>query len=333
VRPQVGLPWACGRGLQNVDEVSADCNAELMGILDANSRVYLISWRSRCPEGHVGFMRAGRTAAAFCCCCCYHVQSCHGEILLNLGRPTPTSNQMSFKPEAIQEKEESMERSEPNGVSQLAGIAMILILVVAGCAIWWLHFRMPVELDPSSIKGISLTLDGWRGQEISLSDGVEKMLRADSQFQRRYLSPDADLVWLYVGYYGTERGGRPEHTPWVCYPSAGWVILSAIEMSPGRDSNEGSGGGGKLNELVVEQGGARRLVHFWYQTHRTKNIATETGLTFDHVLGRLSESGRADGALIRVSTPIGRAGIEPARQRLRDFAAALEPNLRENWPS
>ena len=238
---------------------------------------------------------------------------------------------MSFDHEAIQKKEESMERSEPEGISQSAGIAIMLILVVAGCAIWWIHFRMPVELDPSSIKGISLTLDRWQGQEIPLSDGVEKMLRADSQFQRRYLSPDADLVWLYVGYYGTERGGRPEHTPWACYPSAGWIILSATEVTPGRDSSGGAAW--QLNELVVEQGGARRLVHFWYQTHRTKRIATETGLTIDHVLGRLSPTGRADGALVRLSTPIDENGIESARQRLRDFAAVFEPILRENWPS
>jgi len=238
---------------------------------------------------------------------------------------------MSFKPEAIQKREEGMEPGKSAGISESAGIVILLILVVAGCAVWWLHFRMPVELDPSSIKGISLTLDHWQGTEIPLSDGVEKMLRADSQFQRRYLSPDADVVWLYVGYYGTGRGGRPEHTPWVCYPSAGWVILSGVEMSPIGDSSGGSGD--RLNELVVEQGGARRLVHFWYQTHRTKSIATETGLTIDHVLGRLSASGRADGALVRLSTPIDRAGIEPARQRLRDFATALEPNLRENWPS
>ena len=237
---------------------------------------------------------------------------------------------MSFEPEEIR-KDAGIKRSAPEGISHSGGIAILLILVVAGYAVWWMHFRMPVELDPSSIKGISLTLDGWQGQEIPLSDGVEKMLRADSQFQRRYLSPDADLVWLYVGYYGTERGGRPEHTPWACYPSAGWIILSATEVTPGGDSSGGAAG--QLNELVVEQGGARRLVRFWYQTHRTKRIATESGLTIDHVLGRLSPTGRADGALVRLSTPIDESGIEPARQRLRDFAAVFEPILRENWPS
>ena len=228
---------------------------------------------------------------------------------------------MSFKPEAI---------GEPEGISQSAGVAIILILAAAGCAVWWLHFRAPVEVDPSSIGRISLTLDRWQGEEALISDAVAEMLRADSQIRRRYQNSDADLVWLYVGYYGTERGGRPEHTPWACYPSAGWVILSAIEMPAVGASSEGLGG--KLNEIVVEQGGERRLVHFWYQTHRTKNIATETGLTIDHVLGLLSPTGRADGALVRLSTPMEQSGIEPARRRLRNFAMALAPALSEHWP-
>jgi EpsI family protein len=236
---------------------------------------------------------------------------------------------LSRKPEAV-DQEGSSRCSESEGISQSAGRAIMAILVVAGCAVWWLHFRVPIELDPSSIDRISLSLNRWRGEEIPLSDGVEKMLRADSQIQRRYENPDSDLVWLYVGYYGTVRGGRPEHTPWVCYPSAGWVILSAIEMPPGSASSEKLGG--RLNELVVELSGSRRLVHFWYQTHRTRNIATETGLTIDHVLGRLSPGGRADGALVRLSTPLDQTGIEPARRRLRDFAVALAPNLDENWP-
>ena len=228
---------------------------------------------------------------------------------------------MSFKPEAI---------GEPEGISQSAGVAIILILVVAGCAVWWVHFRMPIELDPNSFDRISLTLDRWQGEEIALSDAVAEMLRADSQIRRRYQNPNSDLVWLYVGYYRTDRGGRPEHTPWVCYPSQGWVILSAIEMPAVGASSEGLGG--KLNEIVVEQGGERRLVHFWYQTHRTKSIATETRLTIDHVLGRLSVTGRADGALVRLSTPIDRTGITPARRRLRNFATVLAPALSENWP-
>jgi len=227
-----------------------------------------------------------------------------------------------------------MKLDEPEGISQSAGIALLLILAVAGCAIGWLNFRPAIEIDPGSIHEIPLTLDQWQGQEIPLSEGVEAMLRADSQIQRVYTTTtstsDEGLVWLYVGYYGTERGGRPEHTPWACYPSAGWVILSAIETCPGGHSSEASPD--RLNELVVELHGKRRLVHFWYQTYRTKRIATEMGLTIDHVLGRLSTSGRADGALVRLSTPIDRRGLESARDRLRNFAAALEPQLRENWP-
>ncbi len=233
-------------------------------------------------------------------------------------------------------EQETIEGADPTpprptqGLSRATSYSMVLILIVAGAVIWWLQFHVPIESDPSVIGRIPMEIGRWRGEDIPISEAVERMLRADAQVQRKYQSPDAELVWLYIGYYGTARGGRPEHTPWACYPSAGWVILSALELK----TNEGDGGAhpGKLNEFVVEQGGARRLVHFWYQTHRKERITTETELTIDHVLGRLSPGGRADGALVRLSTPIDRRGLDAARKRLRDFAATLGPVLRENWP-
>ena len=38
---------------------------------------------------------------------------------------------------------------------------------------------------------------------------------------------EADPIWVYIGYYGTERGGRPEHVPRGCFTGAGWDIASA----------------------------------------------------------------------------------------------------------
>ena len=52
-------------------------------------------------------------------------------------------------------------------------------------------------------------------------------LRADFNLQRAYTGPAGSLIWLYLGYYGTDRGGRPEHTPRGCYTGAGWGIEQA----------------------------------------------------------------------------------------------------------
>ena len=76
-------------------------------------------------------------------------------------------------------------------------------------------------------------------------------------------------------------------------------------------------------------------MHFWYATHRRTGIASETALTMDHLAGRLSKAGRADGALVRISTPIGNRGVLEARARLQRFKELLLPEVQrlsyEEW--
>jgi len=210
-------------------------------------------------------------------------------------------------------------------------IILALLLVLVGAASWWISLRPRVELRPASLEQIPFRLGAWSGVDLPMASSVESMLQADSHVQRAYRSDDGQLVWLYVGYYGTEQGGRPEHTPWACYPSAGWTIERSSERPILSDSTGASRGA--FNELLVERGGERRLVHFWYRTHRSWAIASEGRLTLDHLLGRLSHSARADGALVRLSTPIDARGLSEARRRLARFTETLGVELSRHWPS
>jgi EpsI family protein len=211
-----------------------------------------------------------------------------------------------------------------------AALLLVGVLVAFAGLGWWLQLRPAVEVDASSIEAVPLQFGEWRGVAEPIPESVVEMLRADAQIQRRYSDAAGDLVWLYVGYYGTERGGRPEHTPWACYPAMGWEISSSSQR-PLVDAN-GPIEGASMVELIVKHGHMRRLVHFWYATHRSMAIASEMGLTVDHLLGRLSASGRADGALVRISTPLDSAGIEAARDRLRRFGGPLRVELDRLWP-
>jgi len=217
----------------------------------------------------------------------------------------------------------------PSEVSGSAA-ALIVLLLAFGAAGWWLYLRPAVEVDPHRIEAVSMRLGEWQGVDVPLSEGIEAMLRADAQLQRRYVSAAGEVVWLYVGYYGTARGGRPEHTPWACYPSAGWRIASSAERPLVAQAEPVAGAG--LMELVVEQAGQERLVHFWYATHRSVAVATEAKLTLDHLAGRVFGGGRADGALVRISTPIGPDGIEAARLRLERISGPLLEEVASNWP-
>jgi EpsI family protein len=160
--------------------------------------------------------------------------------------------------------------------------------------------------------------------------GVVEMLDADFHVQRAYTHPLGDLVWLYVGYYGTERGGRPEHTPWMCYPSNGWTIVrsdvvTAVSLVGGEII--------RANELLVEKNGERRLVHFWYQNHRKTGMVGGFDQAVERLVSRL-RFGRADGSLVRLSTPM-RPGeeVESARTRLQALEREVVAPLQTQWPT
>ena len=133
-------------------------------------------------------------------------------------------------------------------------------------------------------------------------------------------------MWLYIGYYGTEAGGRPAHTPRGCYPGAGWGIAATRVLDvPGAP-------GLRVNEYRVERDGQTRLVHFWYRSHRSRSLLGGLDQNLDRLVGRLTE-GRADGALVRVSAPLDRGMDEvDLRARLLGFAAGVDGQLGAHWP-
>jgi EpsI family protein len=212
------------------------------------------------------------------------------------------------------------------GEKAQSAILAILLLAV-GALSWQLQLRPPFEVDPSDLASLPLEIDRWQGAELEIPTDVAEMLDADFHVQRVYGHPLVGVVWLYVGYYGTERGGRPEHTPWVCYPSNGWSIerSEVVEVQNGEVD--------RVNELLVEREGERRLVHFWYQSNRRAGMIGEFDQALDRLISRL-DSGRADGSLVRISTPLGDVADEStARLQLIAFGREIAPFLRAHWPS
>jgi EpsI family protein len=206
---------------------------------------------------------------------------------------------------------------------------LTLALLLVGAATWSFQLRPSLEPEPASLAAIPTELAGLHARDLPLEDTVERILNADYHVHRAYLHPMQDVVWLYLGYYGTERGGRSEHTPWVCYPAAGWTVVdSHTEVID-------DGAGHRSTEIVVQRGSELRLVHFWYQSHRATGMLNEFDQALDRLLGRLLE-GRADGAFVRISTPLmqqDEAGIELARARLVSFGGELQAQVQLNWPS
>lgn len=215
----------------------------------------------------------------------------------------------------------------PRRSGDRAAVLLALILVAVGSLGWWLYLRPELRSDLSGLRALPPELGSWRSRDLPMDAAVESMLDADLSVQRVYLHPFGEIIWLYLGYYGTTRGGSPEHLPSTCYQSQGWQITSRRRIAI--DARTGL----RANEYVVQREGETRLVHFWYRSHRGTGILGQLGLALDHALGQFF-SQRADGALVRISTPLAQVDeLVTARSRLTTFATLLEQQLEPRWPT
>ena len=208
---------------------------------------------------------------------------------------------------------------------RLQTLSLLLLLACVGAGAWALELREELTVDPAALDALPFEIARHSGYDIPVDPTVARILEADFHVQRTYRHDPDPPVWLYIGYYGTERGGYTPHTPDACYPAAGWTIdedsVTTRQVAPELS----------VNELQVERAGERRLVHYWYRSHRATSILGETGQAFDRVIGRLLH-GRADGGFVRVSTRIEEGGIDSARARLQHFAGELDTLLAHHWP-
>lgn len=222
----------------------------------------------------------------------------------------------------------SMPNSPPDRSSWRSQVelgVMIASMLVVGLAGWKLSERANLSVDASALAALPGRIGPWESVEIPMEAAVEAELRADFNLQRAYVTRAQDPVVLYVGYYGTRRGGRPEHNPQGCYTGAGWGIEATRTLSMGQD------GPLRANEYLVERDGVQQLVVFWYRSFRRTGILGGLDQNLDRLMGLLRD-GRADGALVRISTLIHEGDVVGARSRLQSFASLVDPLLGRHWP-
>lgn len=220
--------------------------------------------------------------------------------------------------------------SNPEGAARrrttLESTAFVVAMLVVCALAWWIGERPRLEVDPTPLASLPATLGRWRSTPLPLESEVEAELRADYNVLRAYLTPGEVPIALYVGYYGTARGGRPEHTPRFCYTGAGWGIVESrtVKLSRERDL--------RATEYLVERDKERQLVHFWYRSHRRSGLLGGFDQNLDRMLGLIVD-GRADGALVRLSTPVLEGDVDRARSRLIAFGGVIDEALADHWPT
>jgi len=208
--------------------------------------------------------------------------------------------------------------------------AMVLpavVMLALAASVTVLPERVPAPIARDSFATFPRGLGAWRMQSDSrLDPGIERVLRADDYMVRLYEAPASDAwVELFAAWYVDQsRGGT--HSPEVCLPAGGWEIASLRQIdAPGAD------GMFTLNRALIQKGLERMLVYYWYDQQGLRT-ASSFRSRFILTLAKL-KTGRSDGALVRLTTPIRVGETEAdAEARLQALLKAADGPLAQALP-
>jgi EpsI family protein len=168
-------------------------------------------------------------------------------------------------------------------------------------------------------------IDGWSGFD-GRFDPVYGADPSDTRILRVYQQDAEPPVILYVGFFGELATILDVHTPELCYPSEGWRILNSVKSSGGNFRGEQI----QARQILADKAGNRRLVVWWYNAG-SRPIETR----IRHVYAMLAMStitGRTDGSMVRLETPVGSDGEAAAVRRIDEFQKSLLPQLDRALP-
>ena len=161
-----------------------------------------------------------------------------------------------------------------------------------------------------------------------MPDACFEELNADKHVYRHYTDSAGGQVDLYIGYYGTAKGGRTPHNPYACLPSQGWAILDTgvISMQTGYAPD-----GVTLNYMISTNKNINKYMIHWYQSARTKVLDSGIKRNVQRFIGKITHN-RNDGAYVQVSTTRTVPADEEVPEELTQFAQNILNLLPEYWP-
>ena len=201
------------------------------------------------------------------------------------------------------------------------GIAAVVALGVA-VAVLAVPRPEPVAVDREPFALFPRALGEWRGVHHPLEAEVADVLGASDYLNATYLATGGQAVHLFMAFYERQTDGAGIHSPEVCLPAGGWEVAALARHEVAVPGHAGFA----VNRAVIERGMERQLVYYWFEqrgARMTNDFAVKFALVRDGLM-----TGRTDGALVRLVTPIAPGeDIARAEARLEAVMSGLLPAL------
>ena len=203
----------------------------------------------------------------------------------------------------------------------------ISILVAASLV---LQFRSTGEAVPvrRPLTGLPTTLGSWQSRGgVILETDILSVLKASDYVMRAYQDPGGRNLWLFIGYWDSQRRGAQPHSPKNCLPGSGWEPLEASRVTiplpqPFAPIT--------VNRFLIQKDRDQQVVFYWYQS-QGEAIPGEIAARIQLVRNSIWRH-RTDGALVRVSGPVY-GTIQETSDRLVEYIQAMYPVLGDFLPA
>lgn len=203
-----------------------------------------------------------------------------------------------------------------------------LIIFAALAAVIALDQRGVPQVVTTNLEKIPNVIAGYQGTEDRFSQAVYDELNADTHVYRHYRKSQGDQIDLYIGYYGTAKGGRTGHNPYACFPSSGWGI---IETDTVKLADQNYQKDIHVNYMLTKKEDTYIAIFHWYQSVGTKVLETGMQQNIQRFLGKVLYN-RNDGAFVRVSTVTRSGDIDEAKRTISAFSEEILKLLPTYWP-
>jgi EpsI family protein len=207
--------------------------------------------------------------------------------------------------------------------NRLIGLILVLAITLIGVRAAS-KSRTSLERLPDW-GAVPYEIDGWIGSDAAF-DPVYGSDPSDTSLLRVYSRQGKPPIVVYVGFYKDLATILEVHTPELCYPAQGWAIRSVGRSSGGQFRGQPI----SAKEILADKNGTKRLVTWWYNAG-SKPFETRIRYVYGMLL-MSTITGRRDGSLVRIETPIGTGDEAAANERIEEFRKSFLPSLEKALP-
>lgn len=213
-------------------------------------------------------------------------------------------------------------------MSNKSFIFSIIIFTVTILAVVGISLRGEPVVIATNLENLPMEIADFKATEDSFPESVYEELNADKHIYRHYRSKEGTQVDLYIGYYGTAKGGRTPHNPYACLSGAGWGIIKTNKVTLKMKYYKS---GVNINYILSQKGQQYEAILHWYQSDGTKILDSGIKQNIQRFIGKTLYN-KNDGAFVRVSIYTHKEDIHEANSIIVTFAEKVLGLLPQYWP-